>query len=143
MQQPAEHPSLITVLGILAIIWGALSLCGGGLLLLGDSILARRIALRIGVPPRGLATLLLVVSLTLLVQAILYVIFGIGALQLSSWAWTLGIVLAIVGLGVRVATLFFDHRLSTIVGDMMGIVIDASVLVYLLQPRVRHAFHQA
>lgn len=143
MQQPTEHPAGVTVLGILAIIWGVLSLCGGALLLLGDTILARRIALRTGVPPRGLATIVLVFGLVLLVQATLYIVFGVGALQMSPWAWTLGVVLALVGLVVRVATLFFDQRLSTVVGDLIGIVVDIIVLVYLFQPRVRHAFRQA
>lgn len=141
-EQRIGRPGGVTALGILAIVWGIVSLCGGSLLLLGDNLLARRIALRTGEPPRAFAALILVLSLILLVQAMLYIIFGVGALQLNSWAWTLGIVLALVGIVARVAALFLDHRPSSVIGDVIGIAIDAIVLIYLFQPRVRQAFRQ-
>ena len=43
-----QRPAGVIVLGVLAIIWGILGLCGGTVLLLGDHILARQIVVRVG-----------------------------------------------------------------------------------------------
>jgi hypothetical protein len=142
VQQPQQRPAGVAILGVLAIIWGIFGLCGSSLLLLGDAFLARRVALRVGVAPAALATLILVVTLLLLVQSLLYIVFGVGALQLSPWAWTLGIVLALIGLVVRLAGLTLDHRLGAYVVAILGLVVDVIVLVYLFRPRVQQAFAQ-
>jgi hypothetical protein len=138
-----QRPAGVIVLGVLAIVWGVIGLCGSGLLLLGDTLLARREALRYGAPPAALAEGILIVTLLVLVQSLLYIVFGVGALQPSSWVWTLGVVLALIGLVVSIAGLLLDHRLLTIGGDLAGIAVDVVVLFYLFRPRVRQAFGQA
>ena len=79
----------------------------------------------------------------LLVQSVLYIVFGVGAPQFSHWAWTLGVVLALVGLVVRIGGLVLDHRPLTIGGDIVGIVVDVLVLFYLFRPNVQQAFGQS
>lgn len=138
-----ERPAGVLIFGVLAIVWGVFELCGSSLLVLSDHILARRAALRLDAPAASLATVILIVTLILLVQSLLYIIFGVGALQLSPWAWTLGIVLALVGLVVGIASLALDQRLVTIAGHIIGIVVDVIVLYYLFRPQVRQAFGQA
>jgi hypothetical protein len=140
-----KDPAGVVILGVLAIVWGIFGLCGSGLLLLSGRFLARRAALRIEALVASLAMVILIVIVTvvMLIQFMIYILFGIGALRLSPWAWTLGVVLALVGLIVRIASLVLDQRLVTIGGDIIRHRRRRDRPVLSLPPQVRQAFGQS
>lgn len=62
---------------------------------------------------------------------------GVGMWQLKSWARTLFIVLAILGLVLKV----FSNSLTA--ADVVGIVLNLAAIIYLFQPSVRDLFERA
>ncbi|MFL5800822.1 MAG: hypothetical protein ACJ8CR_03695 [Roseiflexaceae bacterium] len=128
-----QRPTGVTILAVLAIIFGALgilgaiTLIGGGALIAGSS----------GVSG-GLITILGVITL---VTSVLALAFGIGAWTLKPWAWILGVANYIISLVVSV--LFIVTGISTVGGQIVSIVIAAAILYYLFTPTVKQAFGRA
>jgi hypothetical protein len=132
-----QRPTGITILAILAIIAGIFGLLAGladfglgSLRVLGGSA-----TLRPGVAGIGLVTI--VGAFFVLIGAVLSLAFGIGALNLSGWAWTLGVVgeiLHLVGYALRLV------RGVTPIASLIGIMFAAGILFYLYQQHVRAAF---
>ncbi len=73
------------------------------------------------------------------IGAIIDLVVAYGLLALKRWAW----VLALVGVGVSVVSgvlgLFSGGFVAVCCG-VIGLIIPAAILYYLLQPEVRHAF---
>ena len=128
-----QRPTGVTILAILGIVFGALGilgaigLIGGGALIAGAS----------GVS----ATLIIVLGVITLITSVLALAFGIGAWTLKPWAWTLGVANYIVSLVLSV--IFIITGVSTIGGQILGIVIAAAILYYLFTPTVKQAFGRA
>jgi hypothetical protein len=76
-----------------------------------------------------------------LVVAVAYIAFAWGAWSLQPWAWTIGIVVA--GLGVIFAVVnFFMVPGSNFVTLVLSLLFPAVILYYLMTPDVRRAFGQ-
>jgi hypothetical protein len=130
-----KRPVGVTILGVLAIVAGVLGIVasmaplgifaftgfttGGGALLATVS---------------GLAMFLGIVTL---IVGVLQLAFGIGALMLKSWSWTLGIALMIASLVVSGVGLLFVGFTWAIA---LEIVFAGVVLYYLYRADVREAF---
>jgi hypothetical protein len=120
----------VTVLAIVAIIAGILGLLTafndlGGLGLLGGGAVHQMQTVQAGL------------DAFLLILAVLYIVFGIGALQLRPWAWGLGVALAILSVldaGFKAVTG------SASSGDGFNVIVAVLILVYLFTPRVRQEF---
>ena len=84
-----KRPTGVTVLGVLAIVGAVFGLLGA-LPLMGISGLG---FLSLGsASSSGVAfgsTLFMGIGVIMLVSAVVQLVFGVGALQLKSWAWTL------------------------------------------------------
>lgn len=127
-----RRPVGVTVLAVVAIVYGVLMLLGG-LSLIGISAFA--------IPGVDLAGVFqgigIAAGIASLIAAALFVVFGVGALGLRSWAWTLGVVLLGLMLLVNIAGMFTG--VFTVALAVMA-VLYAVALVYLLTDDVRSVF---
>ncbi len=114
-----ERPIGVTILAILALI-------GGGFSLLGALVSVSSANVALGA----------MIGSILLVQAILSIAFGIGALQLKPWAWILGVVAQGLGILSAIWSVINGNFSSAI----LPLVIGAGILYYLFTPEVRRAF---
>lgn len=115
-----HRPTGVTILGLLFIIAGALSLLG------------------------GIATLVAIPFVSIL--GALWIALGIASLGVAyglfkgkSWAWYVAVVLSIIGLVVNVISLV-NGNMGAITGALVGIAINAIVLYYLTRRNVRQYF---
>ena len=128
-----QRPTGITILAILAIIGGAFALLGGiGAIGLGGAAAAGGAG--------GAGGLVAILGFVLIVVGALELAFGVGAWQLKPWAWTLGI--AAQGLSLVLALLNIIGG-QGIGSQIVGILISAAILYYLMTPPVKQAFGRA
>ena len=135
-----QRPLGVTILAILAlisgvlVIIGALALFGAGAALAtpsGQGAIA-------GSPNANIAGPAAIgLGLVALVTGLLNFVFGVGALQLRRWAWSLGVVLQLITIVQAVVGIIQGDSL---VGEILPIVISAIILFYLFQPRIQAAF---
>lgn len=127
-----RRPVGVTVLAVLAIIYGALMLLGG-LTLFGVSGFSIP-----GIDLAGVFTGIGVAAgIAGVIAAALFIVFGIGAFGLRSWAWSLGVVLLGVMLLVNIVGMFvtaFSWTLAVMA------VLYALAIAYLFADDVRSAF---
>lgn len=132
-----KRPVGVTILAILAIIGGLLSLIVAALGFLAAGVVASGALAGANVPANS-TTVLAFSSGSLIVLGILYLAFGIGAFMLKGWAWTAGIIALVLGLISNIASPFIAGGGWT--GSVIGIVVDLLLLYYLFRPNVRQAF---
>jgi len=138
----STRPKGLTVLGILAIVGGAIAVVFG-LANLGTGIEALE-SLRpadaiASTAPLNSGHILMITGVINLVVGIINLLFGFGTLKLKTWAWWLGIIMQILGVAALLAS-FFTGRLH-IVPALIILIIYGLVLYYLFQPSIKHAFH--
>ncbi len=135
-----QRPVGVTILAVIAILYGILRLLVALLGLLGLSLAAS------GVATGYSAGTLTYATISGVVLGILYLAFGIGVIRLKGWAWTTGtgivtLALNVVSVIVSVVNRGFSAR--TIVVPIITIVIALLLLWYLFRPHVRAAFGKA
>lgn len=133
-----NRPTGITILAVIAIIYGVFNLLIALLGLLGSALLASGVAAR---AIKYSAGTLAYATISDAVLGILFLAFGIGAFRLKGWAWTTGVaalVLEVVRQVVGVAVQGFGA--GTIVRDGLTFVVAVLVLWYLFRHDVRAAF---
>ena len=128
-----NRPMGITVLAVVALIWGLVKL------LVGFGVLtASGLAAVFGGPVGMVAGAVgAIAGCFLIIGPILQILFGIGALSLRPWAWWMGI----VGTGITV----FGALLRIMGGAPAGstlfsVAIPLLILIYLLRQPVRQVF---
>ena len=128
----------ITVLAILAVIYGVFNLLLALLGLLGSALLASRVAAS---TIKYSAGTLAYATISDALLGILFLAFGIGAWRLKGWAWKIGVAALVLDF-VRQIIGFVIQGLSagTIIRDSLTIVVLLIVLWYLFRPNVRGAF---
>lgn len=139
-----NRPVGVTILGVLAIVAGAFGIIGAiasavgafALAALGAGALASG-ARGAGFAAAGVA-IILVFAVWLLILGGLDIIFGIGALRLKGWAWTLGVVLMAISIISDVVQVFAAH--GSFFGTIIGVAISLFILYYLFTPEVKAAF---
>jgi hypothetical protein len=137
-----KRPTGITILAVIAVIYGAFSLLLALLGLLGSALLASGFA---PAAARYSAGTLVYATISDAVLGILYLTFGIGAFRLKAWAWTAGV----IGLGLDVVrqivglVVIQGSSASKFVGAGITIVLAVVLLWYLFRPSVRGAFGSA
>ncbi len=128
----------VNILAVIAIIYGIFSLLLALLGLLGSALLASGVG---NAAIKYSAGALVYATISDAVLGILYLAFGIGALQLKGWAWTVGVVaLALDVVRQIVGVAIHGFSPSNIVGFIITIVVAFVVLGYLFRPNVRAAF---
>lgn len=130
----ATRPMGITVLAVLAAIGGFFGILGS-LALIGFGGFAAAATGSAGL--FGLAAIFGVVAL---ITGIASLAFAYGAWTLKPWAWPLGVALAIISIGLSVATIAGG---GDITGQVIPIVIQAVILYYLFQPSIKSLFGRA
>jgi hypothetical protein len=130
----------ITILAILAIIWGIFGLLAGLALIAGGALIGGAIGGTAGVAFGGFA---FVVGVITLAFAVGYVAFAYGAWTLKAWGWMLGVIGSLASLVWTAITILLS-------GDIMGNLISVStvisvaipiiILYYLNTPVVKTAF---
>ena len=124
-----KRPFGVTVIAIFALIGGLFGLCWPILIFTGSAFLG---------PVFG--TVGVLAGLFLIVGPILQLIFAFGALNLSPWAWYLGLIsTGITVFGVVINVFDGASFWSAFWGSIMPIII----FIYLLTPNVRQAFGKA
>ena len=129
-----KRPVGITVLATLALVVGLIELVSA-LGFLGVSMFA--LPAWMGVASGVSSGLTLGVGVLSLVIAVAIVAFGIGALQLRSWAWMTGIVVFGLELIGGVVQLFST---GIAIAPVLIVVLSVVILGYLYSTPVREAF---
>jgi len=130
-----KRPFGVTVIAIFSLIGGLLGLCWPILVFTGSDFLET-------IPFLGsiLISIGVIAGIFLLVGPALQLLFAVGALNLRSWAWYLGLIsTGITVVGVVISLFEGSSLWSAIWGGLIPIVI----FFYLLSPNVRQAFGQA
>lgn len=136
-----KRPTGITVLAVIAVIYGSFNLLLALLGLLGSALKASGVA---GAAIRYSAGTLAYATISDAVLGILLVAFGIGALRLKGWAWTTGVAALVLDVVRQIVGVVIQGiSAGTIVRDSITIVIALLLLWYLFRPNVRAAFGAA
>ena len=121
MQTTTQRPTGITILAVIAGILGVLGLLGS-LANFGS-----------GYPLYGAISLVL---------SIAYIAFAYGAWSLQPWAWMVGVAIAAIGVLLQILYLFLIPGYS-IINVVIGVILPAIILYYLMTPDIKRAFGQA
>jgi hypothetical protein len=149
MQPKPKRPTGVTVLAILAIL-GALGLLFSGAALIGLGLLLGTLATNAaianaiatsgypGLASLGVGTLsalLVALGAVILILGILYFAVGIGFFGGKGWAWTLGIIVSVVGIVLDIVQIGFGGYSS-----ILGLIIGILIIYYLMRPHVKAFF---
>jgi hypothetical protein len=136
-----ERPAGVTILAVVAFIFGGFMALGGLGAMLGGAVLSRM------ANSGGLGMLAgvggAILGFVLLGFAVVYIVDGIGLMKIASWARILTIIL--VGLSLLRSAFGMMRSLGHLhpVGVFFSLVIaaiDVWILVYLFNPDVKQAF---
>jgi hypothetical protein len=140
-----NRPTGVTILGWVAIVFGAI-----GLLVAISGIIAAFGLMALGAGAVGLggvaggaslaggAIMVLGLAIWMAVLSVVEIAFGAGALQLKPWAWTLGMIWTWVSVATNILSVFASR--GGIVSALLGIVVAIAILYYLYTDEVRAAF---
>ena len=129
-----HRPTGLTVLAILFIIAGSLTLLGG------ITTLETAIGQASGPILTDLEALFIPLGIEILCIASFVVALGLFTVK-SWWVWLVAVVLSIIGLVVNVVSLVIPNMFTiAITGALVGIAINAIVLYYLSRRNVRQYF---
>jgi hypothetical protein len=135
-----QRPVLLTVLAILAIIFGAFAILGS-LALFGLGAIGIASANSTAASAGGSAIIVGVLSL---VGGILELLFGIGTLLDRAWAWWLGVIglsLSLLSNVVSIVLGAMNNNLGgAITGSIVGLVVAGLLLYYLNTSAVKAYF---
>lgn len=141
-----NRPQGVTILGWVAVVFGVIGLGVSGLAVVSAVGLMALGAGAVGVGGvaggaalAGSALVVLALAVWMIVMSAIEVAFGVGALQLKPWAWTLGMIWTWVSAVTNVVSVF-ANRGSGLVSALIGIVIAIAILYYLYTAEVKAAF---
>ncbi len=141
MQNPVR-PTGITIIAVLALLLGLVSLFGA-LLLVGCGALigwAAGQASGSSVVGTVVAAIPIIFGGLSFLSALLNFIFAYGAWNLKPWAWMLGVITQGIGVVTAILGLFNPGGWITDVGRL---ALSGAILYYLFTPEVKAAFQQA
>ena len=130
----ATRPTGITVLAVLAAIGGFFGILGGLAIVGFGGFMAASTG------TAGLFGLAAVFGVVALVTGIANLAFAYGAWTLKPWAWPLGVALAIISIGLSVATIAGG---GDITGQIIPIAVSVIILYYLFQSNIKALFGRA
>ncbi len=85
-----------------------------------------------------LAAILGIFGALLLILGLLNLVLGIGFLGGKGWAWTLGIIVAVLNIVIDIPSIYFFGP-----GSVFGLIIAIIILYYLTRTRVKAFFGKA
>ncbi len=131
-----KRPIGVTIIAVLAIIGGILGVLGS-LSLLGISGLGFLGGASSSATLASSSMIVGVVGFFGILLAVFQLVVGFGALQLKSWAWTVGVAVYAISLLNQVVSLFTIGATASVVA---GVLVAAVILAYLFSHNVREAF---
>jgi hypothetical protein len=129
--QPRSRPTGITILAVVALISGILSI-------LVSFDLTGIAASAGGIGLGGLAT---VTGFLMLISGVLFLVLAYGLWGMRPWAWTLGVGLMAASFVLNI--LQYINNNDLLVAMIVSALIPAAILYYLFQPQVKAAFGRA
>ena len=114
MESQKHRPLGVTIVAILTAI--------GGLIFLGS----------------GLVLLIVGIGVILLALGIAYLVMAYGLWKGRGWAWTITLILSVIGIIVAIASIVAGN-----VGAIISIIIHGVVIYYLYRPNVKAFFGAA
>ena len=136
-----KRPTGITVIAVVAVIYGIFNLLLALLGLLGSALKASGIA---GAAVKYSAATLIYATISDAILGILLLVFGIGALRLKGWAWTVGVAALVLDIVRQIVGLVMQGiSAGALVRDVITIALALFLIWYLFRPNVRGAFGAA
>jgi hypothetical protein len=141
-----KRPTGVTILAWLAIVGGALEILAAifavialmaALAFTGAAAASGELGGAAGLAAASFVAA--IVTIWIGVLGIVGVVFGVGALGLKPWAWTLGVIWCYVAAVSDIINIF-TSRGSGLVGALIGILFAVAILYYLHTAEVRVAF---
>ena len=140
-----NRPTGVTILGWVAVVFGGIGLAVSvtgviaafGLMALGAGV-AGVGGVAGGASLAGSAFLVLALAIWTAVLCAVEIAFGVGALQLKPWAWTLGMIWTWVSVATNILSVFTSR--GGLVSALIGILVAIAILYYLYTDEVRAAF---
>jgi hypothetical protein len=159
--QRKHRPLGVTIIAILTIIGGILLLLGGFSLIALGTLTSVAPPYTTTTNPHPLGQFFGVISAAigsvLLVIGIGYIVMFYGLLKGKRWAWTITIILLLIGIAIQIistatgsvlnASLISSSNtnsfISGIAGGIIGIAINIVIIYYLYRPHVKAFFGKA
>lgn len=148
MQPKPPRPTGVTILGVLAILGGIAGLFAGviliGIGLAVGTLLATQIQSQLtlagypglsGLEAGLIGTIVMVLGVVILLMGILYLAVGIGFFGGKGWAWTLGVIVSVIGIVLAIVQIAFGSW-----GSILSLIIGGLILYYLMRPNVKTFF---
>lgn len=126
-----ERPAGVTLIAVVAIV--------GGLVQVGYAGLPLLVGLwALGAGPVGaeVGVAAILIASVLMVGAGAQIVFGIGALRMAGWAWTVGVLVSGFNAVANVVAMLSNNG----VGNYAGLFLSGAVLFYLTTPSVKARF---
>jgi hypothetical protein len=141
-----NRPTGVTILGWIAVVFGAIGLVGSILgafaalaLMFAGAGLAGAGGVAGGAVVAGSAFMLLALTIWTAILSAIEIAFGVGALQLKPWAWSLGTIWTWVSMASTLLTLIANKG-SGLFSALLSIIVAIAILYYLYTDEVRAAF---
>jgi hypothetical protein len=154
--QAKHRPTGVTIIAILTIIEGILLLLAGiSLVAIGGFIststsTSHTISQFLGVIAAAIGGVLLVIGIG-------YLVMFYGLLKGKTWAWTITVILLLIGIAIQIISMAIggtltasagnststNQYLSEIIGTIVGLAINIIMLYYLYRPHVKAFFGKA
>jgi uncharacterized membrane protein (DUF2068 family) len=112
MESQKHRPLGVTIIAILLIIAGVISLVG------------------------GLILLIILVGFIFLALGIAYLVMAYGLWKGKGWAWTISLILAGIGVIMGIVYIIQDN----LAGGIVSIIINGVIIYYLFRPNVKAFF---
>ena len=136
----SERPTGVTILAVLAVIGGLMSLFFGGFTaLLGPAVggeLAKEAGESYGTEFGGL---MMAMGIAFVVLGLLQLFTAYGLFTLKGWAWLLAVVMQVLSLVLNGIQIFRGQ----VGGAVVAALIAGGLLDYLFRPHVKRAFGRA
>ncbi len=148
--QPRQRPFGVTLLAILMIIGGILSLLAAiGSFLVTAFINVQEIIDQVGqqIPQwliEAVPFIFAIMGVVFLILAIIAFLLAYGYLKGRGWSWTLSIVLLVLSIIFGVVNLVISGLAATgVVSAVISLIISVIILIYLMRPGVKAWFGKA
>ena len=136
----SERPTGVTILAVLAVIGGLISLFFGGFTAILGPAVGVEMATQTDDPlAPAVGGLMLAMGIAFVVHGLLQLVTAYGLFTLKGWAWVLAVAMQVLSLvlnGVQV----FRGQLG---GAVIAILIAGGILYYLFRPHVKRPFGRA
>jgi len=142
------RPTGVTILAVLSIIAAIAFLLGGAVLIGLGLVIGTYAASQVtsslatagfsGLASLGagtIAAIITAIGAIALILGILYLAVGVGFLGGKGWAWTLGMIVSIIGIVLDVVQIGFGAY-----SNVLGLIIGIIIVYYLTRPHVKAFF---